>query len=71
MGRRRVFLLAVPFGLVTLVVTARHPPPARSRSGSPDLDAVGLLLTGGLRSLASPGGSPRRREGGCTSDDRP
>lgn len=47
-GWRLVFLLAVPFGLVTLVLAARHLPPARSRLGSPDLDVVGLLLMGGL-----------------------
>ncbi|MEU7858548.1 MFS transporter [Nonomuraea sp. NPDC049141] len=47
-GWRLVLLLAVPFGLVTLMLAARHLPPARGRVGSPDLDVVGLLLMGGL-----------------------
>ncbi|MFF3440614.1 MFS transporter [Streptosporangium sp. NPDC002721] len=47
-GWRLVLLLAVPFGVVTLALAARHLPPARPRAGSADLDAVGLLLVGGL-----------------------
>ncbi|MFC4114428.1 MFS transporter [Nonomuraea zeae] len=47
-GWRLVFLLAVPSGLATLALAARHLPPARGRMGSADLDLVGLLLMGGL-----------------------
>ncbi|GLW07237.1 MFS transporter [Microtetraspora sp. NBRC 13810] len=47
-GWRLVFLLAVPFGVVTLALAARHLPPAPDRAGSADLDLVGLLLMGGL-----------------------
>ncbi|MEU6721009.1 MFS transporter [Nonomuraea sp. NPDC046802] len=47
-GWRPIFLLAVPFGVVTLVLAARHLPPARGRVGLPDLDVVGLLLMSGL-----------------------
>jgi MFS family permease len=47
-GWRLILLLAVPCGVVTLALAARHLPPARARTGSPDLDVAGLLLMGGL-----------------------
>ncbi|MFC9330732.1 MFS transporter [Kitasatospora sp. NPDC057015] len=47
-GWRLTFLLNVPFGLLTLVLAARHLPPPRSSTGHPDLDPVGLLLVAAL-----------------------
>jgi EmrB/QacA subfamily drug resistance transporter len=45
-GWRWVFLVNVPFGLLTLVLAVLLVPPIPSRSTSPDIDLVGIVLLG-------------------------
>ncbi|WP_354643606.1 MFS transporter [Kitasatospora camelliae] len=44
LGWRLTFLLAVPFGLLTLLLAVRHLPPPTPSARHTDLDPVGLLL---------------------------
>lgn len=50
-GWRLAFLLNVPFGLLTLLLAARHLPAARPRTGRADLDPVGLVMVGAMTLL--------------------